>query len=163
MKTAGLRIPRWLSVALVVLTLGLVAWMVARDRPSLEALGNIEPIDVFVIMVLQVLYLIPEGYRQEIVIESSSHTSIPSFQWYRIFIVGRFLNTLIPQSGNVYRALRLRNDLGIAISDFGGGMAAFVIMSVVASLFVAAPLLALRFSPGAHRTAMACGGIALPR
>jgi uncharacterized membrane protein YbhN (UPF0104 family) len=142
MKAAGIRIPRWVSIGLVVSTLGLVVWMVARDRPSLDAIGGIEPVDIFIIMILQVLYLIPESYRQKIVIESSSLTPIRSFQWFRIFVVGRFLNTLIPQSGNVYRALRLRNDLGIAISEFGGGMAAFVIMSVVASLFIAAPLLA---------------------
>lgn len=142
MKAAGIRIPRWLSIVLVVSTLSLVVWMIARDRPSLDALGDIEPTDLFVIMGLQVLYLIPESYRQKIVIESSSVTSIGSFQWFRIFIVGRFLNTLVPQSGNVYRALRLRADFGIAVSEFGGGMAAFVIMSVVASLFVAAPLLA---------------------
>ncbi|MEA3502046.1 MAG: lysylphosphatidylglycerol synthase transmembrane domain-containing protein [Actinomycetota bacterium] len=142
MKNEGIRIPRWVSIVLVISTLGLVVWMIARDRPSLDALGDIEPIDLLLIMVLQVLYLIPESYRQKIVIESSSSTSIRPFQWFRIFVVGRFLNTLVPQSGNVYRALRLRNDLGIAISEFGGGMAAFVIMSVVASLFVAAPLLA---------------------
>ncbi len=144
MKAAGIRIPRWVSIVLVITTLGLVVWVVARDRPSFDTLGDIDPVDIVIIMVLQVLYLIPESYRQKIVIESSSHTSIRSFQWFRIFIVGRFLNTLVPQSGNVYRALRLRNDLGIALSEFGGGMAAFVIMSVVASLFVAAPFLALQ-------------------
>ncbi|MEA3510413.1 MAG: lysylphosphatidylglycerol synthase domain-containing protein [Actinomycetota bacterium] len=142
MKAAGIRIPRWVSIVLVVSTLGLVFWMVARDRPSLDALGGIDPIDLFIIMVLQVLYLVPESYRQKIVIESSSHTSIRPFRWFQIFVVGRFLNTLVPQSGNVYRALRLRTDLGIGLSEFGGGMAAFVIMSVVASLFVAAPLVA---------------------
>lgn len=144
MKASSIRVPRWISAVLIVTTLGLVVWLVARDRPSLDVLGNIDSTDIFVIMVLQFLYLMPESYRQEIVIESSSKTSIGSFRWFRIFIVGRFLNTLIPQSGNVYRALLLRKDLGIAISEFGGGMAAFVIMSVVASLFVAAPLLALQ-------------------
>lgn len=144
MKAVGFRIPRWMSIVLVISALGLIIWLIARDRPSLDALGDIGPIDLFVIMVLQVLYLIPESYRQKIVIESSSLTSVRSFQWFRIFVVGRFLNTLVPQSGNVYRALRLRNDLGIALTEFGGGMAAFIIMSVVASLLVAAPLLALQ-------------------
>lgn len=116
--------------------------MVVRDRPALDALGDIAPADLIVIMILQVLYLIPESYRQKIVIESSADSSIRWLPWLRIFIVGRFLNTIIPQSGNVYRGLRLRTDLGIALADFGGGMAAFVVMSVVASMFVAAPFLA---------------------
>jgi len=71
MKAAGIRVPRWVSIALVVVTLGLVIWMVARDRPSLDALGDVDPTDLFIVMGLQVLYLVPESYRQKIVIESS--------------------------------------------------------------------------------------------
>lgn len=141
-STSGFRVPRWLSAALLAVTLGLLAWMVVRDRPALNALGDIAPADVATIMILQVLYLIPESYRQQIVIESSSDTTLRWLPWFRIFIVGRFLNTMIPQSGNVYRGLRLRSDFGVALAEFGGGMAAFVIMSVVASLLVAAPFLA---------------------
>ena len=142
MNGAGIRVPRWLSAALVVVTIGFLVWLVARDRPSLDALADVDPADLAVIMLLQILYLVPESYRQEIVIESSSGTPIRSFHWFRIFVVGRFLNTLIPQSGNIYRAFRLRSDPGIAMSDFGGGMAAFVIMSVVASLLVSVPFVA---------------------
>lgn len=142
MSDERIRLPRWISAVLVVATLGITVWLIARDRPSLEALRDIGPAELAIIMVLQLLYLVSESYRQEIVIESSSKRSISSFPWFRIFVVGRFLNALVPQGGNVYRALRLRSDLGIAISDFGGGMAAFVVMSVVASLVVAAPFLA---------------------
>ncbi len=140
----GIRISRWLSVVLAVATLGLVVWMIMRDRPSLDALGDIDPLDVTVIMVLQVLHLVPESYRQKIVIESSASTSIRWYPFFRIFVVGRFLNTLIPQSGNVYRALRLRSEFSIAIADFGGGMIAFVVMSFVASMLAAAPFIALQ-------------------
>jgi len=142
MNDDRLRVPRWLSTALLVATLGLVVWLIARDRPSLDPLRDLSAGALVLIMVLQFLYLIPESYRQEIVIESSSARAIPSFAWFRIFIVGRFLNTLVPQGGNVYRALRLRSDYGVAVTRFGGGMAAFIVMSVVASLFTAAPLLA---------------------
>ena len=116
--------------------------MVVRDRPALDALGTVAPLDVALIMILQVLYLMPESYRQQIVIESSSATTLRWFPWFRIFIVGRFLNTIVPQSGNVYRALRLRAESGVALAEFGGGMASFVVMSVVASLLAAAPFLA---------------------
>ena len=140
----GIRIPRWLSAVLAVSTLGLVVWVIMRDRPSLDALGAIDPLDVAVIMVLQLLHLVPESYRQMIVIESSASTSIRWIPFFRIFVVGRFLNTLIPQSGNVYRALRLRSEFSIAIADFGGGMIAFVVLSFVASMLVAAPFVALQ-------------------
>lgn len=135
-------VSRRLSVMLTVVTLGIVVWLVARDRPSLEPLLEIHPWQLAAIMILQFMYLVPESFRQEIVIESSSGVALRSVPWFRTFVVGRFLNSIVPQGGNVYRAVRLKADSGVPIADFGGGMATFVIMSVVASLLVAAPLLA---------------------
>ena len=156
MNDAGIRIPRWVSVVLVFGTLGLAVWLVLRDISALSALRQVGITDLAVIMILQLLQLIPESYRQKIVIESSASASMPWFPWFRIFTVGRFLNTLIPQSGNVYRALRLRSEFAISFADFGGGMIAFVIMSFVASMFVAAPFIAWQ-SPS-----LAIGGIPAP-
>ncbi len=144
MTTDGFHVPRWVSGVIVVTTLGLVVWVILRDRPALDTFANLDPTDLIVILVLQVLYLLPESQRQKIVIESSSDVSIASVRWFKIFAVGRFLNTFVPQSGNVYRALKLKREFGIAIADFGGGMAAFVIMSVTTSLAVAAPFLAVQ-------------------
>ena len=126
----------------LVLAAGLLAWLVIRDASSLDALGGITFGQVAVIMGLQLLYLVPESYRQQIVVESVSGTRLSPYGWFRIFIVGRFLNSLIPQLGTVYRAVRLKRDFAISYTDFGGALAAFLLLSLLLNLLVAAALLA---------------------
>ncbi|MEA3511865.1 MAG: lysylphosphatidylglycerol synthase transmembrane domain-containing protein [Actinomycetota bacterium] len=136
------RLPAWLSFGMLVASIGLLVWFVSRDLDSLDALRTISPFAVVVILVLQGLYLIPESYRQQVVVESAGKTRLPVGAWYRIFVIGRFLNSLIPQSGNVYRALRLKTDYGIGYVDYVGSMVLFLMMSVSLNLGLASLLIA---------------------
>ena len=137
------RLPSWLSFGVLVVTLGLLLWFVARDADALGALRDISPAAIIVILVLQALYLIPESYRQQVVVESAGKTRLPVVGWFRIFVVGRFLNSLIPQSGNVYRALRLKTDYGIGYVDFVGSMVLFLVMSISLNLGLASLLITI--------------------
>jgi uncharacterized membrane protein YbhN (UPF0104 family) len=137
------RLPAWLSFGILVASIGLLVWFVGRDLNSLDALRTISQIAIVVILVLQGLYLIPESYRQQVVVESAGKTQLPTFGWFRIFVIGRFLNSLIPQSGNVYRALRLKVDYEIGYVDYVGSMVLFLMMSVSLNLGLASLLIAL--------------------
>lgn len=144
------RVPAWLSLGILVATLAILAWFVVRDAGSLGALADISATGVVVILALQALYLLPESYRQQVVVESAGKTRVPVIAWFRIFIVGRFLNSLIPQSGNVYRALRLKADYGIAYVDYVGSMVLFLMMSVSLNLGLAALLIAVDPAGAGH-------------
>jgi uncharacterized membrane protein YbhN (UPF0104 family) len=137
------RVPAWLSFGVLVASLGILGWFVGRDLDALDALQTVSPAVIALILVLQGLYLIPESYRQQVVVESAGQTRLPVVGWFRVFVVGRFLNSLIPQSGNVYRALRLKSDYGIGYVDFLGSMVLFLMMSVSFNLVLAAILIAL--------------------
>ncbi len=137
------RLPAWFSFGILVATVGLLAWFVGRDLDSLDALGSISAIAIMAILVLQGLYLIPESYRQQVVVESAGKTRLPVVAWFRIFVIGRFLNSLIPQSGNVYRALRLKADYGIGYVDYVGSMVLFLLMSISLNLGLASLLIAI--------------------
>ncbi len=137
------RLPAWLSFGILVATLGLLVWFVARDTDALAALRSISLIAVVAILFLQGIYLLPESYRQQVVVESAGKTRLPVVSWFRIFIVGRFLNSLVPQSGNVYRALRLKADYAIGYVDYVGSMVLFLLMSVALNLGLASLLIAL--------------------
>lgn len=141
-RTAG-RIPAWLSFAMVAASLGVLIWLVGTDLSALETLKLVTPLEVVLILVLQSLYLLPESYRQQVVVESAADIRLPVWRWFRIFVVGRFLNGLIPQAGNVYRALRLRADFGVAYVDFVGAMVLFLMLSVGLNLTLAAILMAV--------------------
>jgi len=137
------RLPSWMSFGILVAAIGLLVWFVGRDLDSLDALRTISPVAVVVILVLQGLYLIPESYRQQVVVESAGRARIPAPAWFRIFVIGRFLNSLIPQSGNVYRALRLKTDYGVGYVDYVGSMVLFLMMSVSLNLGLASLLIAI--------------------
>ncbi len=137
------RLPAWMSFGILVAAIGVLVWFVGRDLDSLDALGTISPIAILVILVLQGLYLIPESYRQQVVVESAGKTRLPVIAWFRIFVIGRFLNSLIPQSGNVYRALRLKADYGIGYVDYVGSMVLFLLMSISLNLGLASLLIAI--------------------
>jgi len=137
------RVPAWLSFGVLVASLGILGWFVGRDLDALDALGTVAPADVILILLLQGLYLIPESYRQQVVIESAGRKRLPVVGWFRVFVVGRFLNSIIPQSGNVYRALRLKTDYQIEYVDFIGSMVLFLVMSVSFNLGLAAVLIAV--------------------
>jgi uncharacterized membrane protein YbhN (UPF0104 family) len=137
------RLPAWLSFGILGASIGLLVWFVGRDLDSLDALRTISPIAIVAILVLQGLYLLPESYRQQVVVESAGKTRLPVAGWFRIFVIGRFLNSLIPQSGNVYRALRLKADFGIGYVDYVGSMVLFLVMSVSLNLGLASLLIAI--------------------
>jgi len=132
-----------MSFGILVASLGLLVWFVSRDLDSLDALRTISPVAIVVILILQGLYLIPESYRQQVVVESAGKTRLPVVGWFRIFVIGRFLNSLIPQSGNIYRALRLKADFAIEYVDYVGSMVLFLMMSISLNLGLASVLIAL--------------------
>jgi uncharacterized membrane protein YbhN (UPF0104 family) len=137
------RPPAWLSFGLTVAAVGVLGWFVARDLDALDTLRSISVRAVIVIFVLQALYLVPESFRQQVVVESAGRTRLSPFRWFRVFVIGRFLNSLIPQSGNVYRALRLQSESGIGYVDYVGSMALFLPLSVGLNLILAALLTAV--------------------
>jgi uncharacterized membrane protein YbhN (UPF0104 family) len=53
---------------------------------------------------------------------------------FRIFVMARILNLVVPQSGNVYRIASLKDRYNAPIVETTGGLATFVWISVTASL-----------------------------
>lgn len=140
------RIPRppiWLGVGLTAVSLVAIVWLISRDTESLAPLGDVAATEVVAIFVLQLAYLVVESYRMQIVIEASAGAHLEPIAWFRIFVVGRLLNLIVPQSGNVYRALRLKHDHGVPYISFGGALGAFLWLSVTLNLLMATILIAL--------------------
>lgn len=133
----------WLSLGVLVASIALLAWFAGRDLDALAELRSVAPIDVVLIFVLQGLYLLAESYRQQVVVEAAANQHLPTWTWFRIFVIGRFLNRFVPQSGNVYRALRLRAEFGIGYVDFVGAMVLFLMMGLGLNLGLAASLMAI--------------------
>ena len=145
---------RVVAALAAVFAVGLVAWLIVRDRDALGALGDLDGLQVVWILLLQVAYLITESLRMQVVIERAAGVSLGPLDWFRIFAVGRVINLLIPQGGNAYRAIALRETAGVPFTDFGGGIVAFLWLSVTLNLVVASALIAWKPTPSTSTAAL---------
>lgn len=136
------RLRKVLATILLILSVSYVVWHVASDDEALSALRSISPIAAIGLIVLQGVYLLPQALRYRISVEQASNTKVPLAPWLRLFVIGRFLNTLIPQAGNAYRGVRLREDYGIPLTRYLGGYVAFTWLSTLLNLAVASVLIA---------------------
>lgn len=134
---------RWIAWSVAVVSFGVIVWLALRDNQVISALRMISPLQIMALFVFQVLYLVVESRRLEIVIEDASGTKIPSLPMLSLFSVGRVLNLLVPQAGNVYRGVRLNRAYGIAASDYAGALGAFVWLTAVLSLVTSGVVLGL--------------------
>jgi uncharacterized membrane protein YbhN (UPF0104 family) len=114
-----------------------VGWRILGDSDAREVLGSVPAIAVVGLIALQAIYLLPQAYRYLLALRQATSRTIPVLGWYRLFILGRFLNSLIPQGGSVYRGLRLKEDYGVPVAQYLGAFVAFTWLTTVLNLVAA--------------------------
>jgi uncharacterized membrane protein YbhN (UPF0104 family) len=78
------------------------------------------------------------NYRFQLILEKCSGQRPHFWALFRIFILGRFLNTFISQAGTVYRGLQLKQDYEISYTDYISSFASFAWMDSWINMVVAA-------------------------
>ncbi len=96
-----------------------------RNREDIELVFNLRPLIIFALFALSVFGHILQAYRFKIVFEKCSSLNLPFFPWFRIFTLGRFLNTVFPQAGNIYRSVRLKQDYSVSYTSYISSFASF--------------------------------------
>lgn len=129
---------------LTVVAVAVIVWL---NRSDLDALGELTVPAMALIVGLQVLYLVPQSYRYEIVTEEHAGVALPSLPWFRIFTIGTLLNNFLMQAGLVYRSAALKRLAGVGLAAYIGSYASFAWLSLLLNLGVAAVLLGA-LSPG---------------
>ena len=100
-------------------------------------LVNIKLQYILVIMAVQIIFLILQAWRYQIVIEKCSGTKIPYKPWLKLFILGRFLNRFVPQLGNLFRSMKLKQDYRVSYTDYISSFLAFAWLDTIFNLAVA--------------------------
>ncbi len=120
-----------------------VGWRILSDDEARHALGSVAPTAIVGLIVLQAVYLLPQAYRYLLVLRQAADRPIPLLGWFRLFVLGRFLNSLIPQAGTVYRGIRLREDYDVPVARYLGGFVAFTWLSTLLNLAAASVVVAV--------------------
>jgi glycosyltransferase involved in cell wall biosynthesis/uncharacterized membrane protein YbhN (UPF0104 family) len=134
---------RWLGAVVVVLAVALLAWIIAGNIDPLRSLAASSPAALAAVLGLQVAVLATTSWRHLVALRASGAETIGPWSWYRVFVVGRFLNLVVPQTGNVYRALVLKRDYDVSYTSFAAALFLFLWASMILNLVAGAVLLGL--------------------
>ena len=98
------------------------------------------------IVAMQLLYYFLQGERLRIVMEKCSGRNLPVGPWLKLFIIGRFLNTIFAQAGNVSRGVILKRDYGVSYTRYIAANASMAWMDTGMNFLLVAAIV-LIFSP----------------
>lgn len=111
-----------ISWLIVIGCAGFIAHFFIARREQVDLLARISPADVAYLVLLHFVYLAVHGYRYQAVLQKCSGRLVAFVAWFRIYVIGQFLNLAIPQFGNVYRGLRLKADFGISYTNYASSL-----------------------------------------
>jgi hypothetical protein len=78
-----------------------------------------------------------------IILEKCSGSKLPFFGWFKIFILSSFLNTVFPQTGNVYRGIQLKHDYNVSYTRYISSYASLAWMDLWINLIIATAVILL--------------------
>jgi len=123
----------WKKALRWVLGLACVAYIIVflhQNRGDLEIVLKLRPLALVAVAALFCVHLALYSCRFQVVFEKCTGVAVPFLKWFRLIIIGRFLNSLVPQMGNVYRSVRLKEDHGVPYTSYATGLFSFIWLDV---------------------------------
>lgn len=106
---------RWM---IAILCVGYIIVSFWRQRAHLELAFRLNPPLLLLAVSLLIIYYFLYSYRYLLVIEKCSGTHVPYWGWFRLCVLGLFLNKFVPQMGNIYRGVRLKKDYQVTYTRY---------------------------------------------
>lgn len=132
-----------IRLVLVVICIFYLARFFYINKDSLQITFALSSITVFSVVSLALLHYFLSSCRFQIVLKKCSGTSISVREWFKIFILGKLLNTFLPQAGNVYRSVQLKKDYDISYTNYISSLASFAWMDTSMNLIIATAVIAI--------------------
>ncbi len=126
---------------------GYIVRFLLQNRSDLRLVVAFSPPTIGLLLGLSATYLALHSYRYQIVLEKCSGSRIPVFPWFKLFALSTFLNQFIPQTGTVYRGIRLKQDYHVAYTRYVSSYASFAWIDTFLNLIFAFVVLSVA-APG---------------
>lgn len=91
---------------------------------------------ISLIIVLSLSTLVTYAYRFKIILDKCAGTSPPFWDWFKIIILGRFLNLIFSQMGNIYRGIELKKKHKISYTNYISSFVSFAWMDLCLNLII---------------------------
>jgi uncharacterized membrane protein YbhN (UPF0104 family) len=133
-QIVGFVLLRWLLLLAICIFLGVY---LVRHPQDWSVLERVDASAFALLCLLQAAVFVAQAAQLQLVIGTVSGMAIGTLTWQRIFWVSRLVNYFLPQSGTVYRALRLKQAFGVAFTDYAGGLILFLWLSTLITAMLA--------------------------
>ena len=138
-------VPSVLSGFLLLLCLAAVWWHFSRNPEALSPLRNISREQLLALLALHAALLGVNTLRFRLILHKCAERNIPIIPWLFLFVHGRFLNTFVPQLGNVYRSVALKQQFGISYTRYVTTLIAVGWLSTTLNLWLAWLLIVFQY------------------
>lgn len=140
-STSGLkRILRW---TLGLLLIGVASFLLGRDPVTLRTVTHVSPVTLVVVGLLVIANQFLMSLRLGLAVAQCGGRGVSRADWFRLTSVGQFLNLLVPQLGNVYRAWILKKDFNVTYTQYASGLFAFVWLDLIIGILIATSTIAI--------------------
>lgn len=113
------------SWILLFLCLGYMIYLFSRNWSDIGIIANLDMRMVILLLVFQAIYLVLHALRYWIILQFFGGLQVGFPAWFRIYVLGRVLNLVMPQSGNVVRGIYLKRRHGVSYTRYVGSYFAF--------------------------------------
>lgn len=134
---------------------GLLRWLIAcglgalavrtvlADPTPLRALASVEPKTVLWLWALALLNMVFISQRMSLSVVECGGPKVPAWTWFKLVVVGQFVNLVVPQLGNVYRGVQLKREHGVSYLAYASGLVAFVWLDTILGVLFCSTVLAV--------------------
>lgn len=134
---------QWVLAVFCVLWVG---WHFYHNRQDLALFGSLSWPVLLILLGLFTLHLWLYSLNLYYVIMGCAGTRIPFIDFFKTIIIGRFLSSVAPQAGGVWRAIHLKHKFGIPYTRYIGGFLCFLWLDAAMNILLSAVIFAL-FAP----------------
>jgi len=127
----------------IVVGVAFIVHTLRNDRDAFVAALSIEPSSLLTAVALLVIYFLLYSYRFVILIEHHCKRRLGVIAWFKMLVVMRFMNNVVPQMGTVYRGVRLKRDFGVSYTDYISANVFFIWSDTIFNFVIAALALAV--------------------
>lgn len=122
---------------LLILSFGFILYFFIKNHDSLQIAVSLDAKILIEILFLQCIFIALQSWRFQIIIEKCSHIKLPFWPWTKIFVLGRFLNLIFTQAGNIYRGVQLKAKYGITYTHYISAFSSMAWIDTCMNLLIA--------------------------
>src|SRR4030042_949442 len=123
-----------LKLMIVAACIAYIAGFFYTNRNSLSIVFTMNFTTLSAVAMFWLCYMLVHSWRLQLILQKCSGRKIAFRQWFKILVLGNFLNLVFSQLGNVYRGVRLKKEYDISYTSYIASFASFAWMDTCMNL-----------------------------